>query len=129
MSTDNVKMIESDFIQTWEEKEQRKKREFMDDMYNEKEKLEKTEFFLLDIEEESFRFDSLKTNEFMINSNRSLNKSLTIANDSQKILARWGRLDARPTRDRPENNAKNGDRNGNETENSETAEGFEKAKA
>lgn len=49
MSKEKVQIIASDLIENWEKKEQRKKRDFMDEMINEKETLEKTVFFLLDI--------------------------------------------------------------------------------
>ena len=52
MSSGNLKMIEKEFIQQWEEKDQRKKREFLDEMIYEKEILERCTFFHLDLDED-----------------------------------------------------------------------------
>ena len=72
MSKDTVKMIESEFIQTWEEKNQRKKRQFMDDMINEKEILEKCVFLSLDIEEDDL--GKLSFEKKSLNSEMSLDR-------------------------------------------------------
>lgn len=60
--SDNGKIIDKEFIQQWEEKTQKKKREFLDEMTYEKEVLERCSFFHLDLEDED---DSL-TNGAMI---------------------------------------------------------------
>ena len=82
MSKDNVNLIETEFIQTWEEKEQRKKREFMDDIINEKEILEKTMFFHLDIEDHNISTLSSMNQEFFLENKSGLKKSI-VENNSK----------------------------------------------
>lgn len=67
MKNSYTKLIESDFMKSWEEKEQRKKREFMDHMIHEKERLEKTVFFTLDIEDDLIESISTQNNDFQVN--------------------------------------------------------------
>ena len=87
MQKDNVKLIESEFIQTWEEKEQRKKREFMDEMFNEKEILEKTPFFELDIDAEDLEYLPKSNQEIMLEGKEAIKKSLfTEGTDLMKLL-------------------------------------------
>lgn len=87
MQKDNVKLIESEFIQTWEEKEQRKKREFMDEMFNEKEILEKTPFFELDIDDEDLEDLTKSNQEIMLEGKEAIKKSLfTEGTDLMKLL-------------------------------------------
>jgi hypothetical protein len=76
MSKDNIKLIETEFIQTWEEKEQRKKREFMDEMFNEKEILEKTPFFVLDIDDENLEDVSKSNQEIVFEGKEMMKHSL-----------------------------------------------------
>ena len=89
MSIENIKLIENEFIQTWEEKEQRKKREFMDDMICEKEILEKTIFFRLNYDEDDITSGSFSTQKISMNSGK-IKGSLTLGEVELEDFIRCG---------------------------------------
>ena len=66
MSNDNGGLLENEFIQIWDEKEKKKRREFMDEIVFEKEKLEKISFFTLDLERDDINTNSLEKTEFSV---------------------------------------------------------------